>query len=225
MKKVGIFSLTLLLTMSFFSCQKNSNETWENVKTAGNYLHKGIDSLWSGDKDSKLLGLNSQNDGPQEEDYLPLEDSDLRSQFKATDTAIAQSSKTAKSGIPNYAHYKKPSNNTASIFKNIYFPPDGHVVQEKEDLQIIADIVRFLKKNRSANLIIEGHCDETMPASYNMALGTRRANQLRVLLIKQGVDSNRLFTVSYGKEKPIALGHTKNDWAKNRRVEFKLYER
>jgi peptidoglycan-associated lipoprotein len=58
-----------------------------------------------------------------------------------------------------------------------------------------------------------------------MALVTRRANHVRVLLIKQGVDFNRIYTISNGKEKPLAQGHSPDAWKRNRRCEYKIYHK
>jgi peptidoglycan-associated lipoprotein len=73
--------------------------------------------------------------------------------------------------------------------------------------------------------VIEGHTDERASASYNMALGMRRANFVRSFLVKQGADLNRIFTVSQGKERPLAQGHSPDDWKLNRRSEFKIYQK
>jgi peptidoglycan-associated lipoprotein len=89
----------------------------------------------------------------------------------------------------------------------------------------IQKIATYLKKNPSIYLNIEGHCDERASAAYNMALGLRRANHVRVLLIKQGIDFNRIYTVSHGKEKPKSLGHAEEALSQNRRAEFKIYKR
>jgi peptidoglycan-associated lipoprotein len=56
-----------------------------------------------------------------------------------------------------------------------------------------------------------------------MALGMRRANYVRSFLVKQGVNLDRIYTVSQGKEHPVALGHTPEDWKLNRRSEFLIY--
>ena len=114
---------------------------------------------------------------------------------------------------------------SASIFKMINFETDEHIVREKKDLLSVQNIANYMKKNPNAYLIIEGHCDERASAAYNMALGTRRANHVRVLLIRQGINFNRIYTVSHGKEKPLALGHAPQDWQENRRSEFKIYQR
>ncbi len=86
-------------------------------------------------------------------------------------------------------------------------------------------ISAYLKKHPNAYLLIEGHTDERASASYNLSLGMRRANHLSAVLVKNGVDLNRIYTVSRGKENPLALGHSQEDWKQNRRAEFKLYEK
>lgn len=73
--------------------------------------------------------------------------------------------------------------------------------------------------------MVEGHTDERAPAGYNVALGMRRANHIRALLVKNGIDPNRVYTVSHGKEQPIAAGHSPEDWKVNRRAEFKIFEK
>ena len=66
-------------------------------------------------------------------------------------------------------------------------------------------------------LVLEGHADERGTREYNLALGERRANAAREYLITQGIGPSRLRTISYGKERPYALGHNEEAWALNRR--------
>ncbi|HSW86611.1 MAG TPA: OmpA family protein, partial [Rhabdochlamydiaceae bacterium] len=93
------------------------------------------------------------------------------------------------------------------------------------EVELISQMASCLKQNPNIYLVIAGHCDERASASYNMALGLRRANYIRSFLVKQGADLHRIYTVSRGKEQPIALGHTQDDWKTNRRCEFKIYEK
>ena len=65
---------------------------------------------------------------------------------------------------------------------------------------------------------IEGHADERGTRDYNLALGERRANAVKNYLVSLGVDAARLTTVSYGKERPIALASNEAAWAQNRRA-------
>jgi peptidoglycan-associated lipoprotein len=113
----------------------------------------------------------------------------------------------------------------AAIFRNVYFNTDDHVLREKSYYDTLTKISDFLKKHQDTYVFIEGHCDERASESYNLALGTRRSCFVRNLLVKQGVSPDQLFTISYGKERPVDLRHTKDAWAKNRRTEFKIFNK
>ena len=67
---------------------------------------------------------------------------------------------------------------------------------------------------------LEGHGDERGSREYNIALGDRRAQSVRRVLLFQGASSDQVETVSYGEEKPMELGHDEAAWSKNRRVEL-----
>jgi len=75
----------------------------------------------------------------------------------------------------------------------------------------------WLQKYRSARISVEGHCDERGTREYNLALGERRASAVRDYLVALGIDSNRVDTISYGKERPIAVGANEEAWFQNRR--------
>jgi peptidoglycan-associated lipoprotein len=65
---------------------------------------------------------------------------------------------------------------------------------------------------------VEGHADERGTREYNIALGERRALSARNYLVSLGIDANRITTISYGKERPVALGSDESSWARNRRA-------
>lgn len=75
----------------------------------------------------------------------------------------------------------------------------------------------WLKNNPSVRVTIEGHCDERGTREYNLALGERRANSAKDYLVSLGVNPGRLKTISYGKERPVAMGSNEAAWAQNRR--------
>lgn len=77
---------------------------------------------------------------------------------------------------------------------------------------------QWLKSNPDYAVIIEGHADEQGTREYNIALGARRADSVKNFLISQGVSSNRMQTVSYGKERPIAICSDESCYAQNRRA-------
>ncbi|BDU76704.1 peptidoglycan-associated lipoprotein Pal [Mesoterricola sediminis] len=108
-----------------------------------------------------------------------------------------------------------------AALKNINFDFDKSEIREadKAKLQAIAD---FMKAYPQAKLQIEGHCDERGTVEYNLALGERRSHAAQAYLVGLGVASDRLSTISYGKEKPLVQGHDEKSWLENRRCEFKL---
>lgn len=77
---------------------------------------------------------------------------------------------------------------------------------------------QWLLTNSDYLAVIEGHADEQGTREYNLALGARRANSVRDYLVSRGVAESRLRTVSYGKERPIALCSDDSCYAKNRRA-------
>lgn len=207
----AIFMLALLA-----SCQRSSSETWEDVKTAGRCLKQGVHSLWGDYHESKEIASREDFKGPEDTNFIPLEEKDLYTEYSQTDTAIAQA-KLPDTELPAFLSSK------ASQFSSVHFETDQHIVKEKEDLITVDKIVKYLKKNPKMCLKVEGHCDKRASSAYNMALGMRRANHLRVLLIRKGIDYSRIFTVSYGKEKPVAVGNDPKTFALNRRSEFKFF--
>ena len=77
---------------------------------------------------------------------------------------------------------------------------------------------QWLLRYPSKHATIEGHCDERGTRDYNLALGERRATAAKNYMVSLGVDASRLNTVSYGKERPVALESNEEAWAQNRRA-------
>ena len=69
---------------------------------------------------------------------------------------------------------------------------------------------------------IEGHCDERGTVEYNLSLGEKRAKAAQDYLVGLGIDPTRISIISYGKERPVDMGHTEEAWGKNRRAEFRI---
>ncbi len=83
--------------------------------------------------------------------------------------------------------------------------------------------VEWLKAHPDVQVQIEGHCDERGTREYNLNLGQRRANSVKEYLVSKGIDPNRLHTISYGEERPLAMNHDEEAWRQNRRVQFLVY--
>jgi peptidoglycan-associated lipoprotein len=78
----------------------------------------------------------------------------------------------------------------------------------------------YLSGNPNTQVRLEGHADERGSREYNLALGERRAESAKGALMSLGVSGNQITTLSYGEERPVALGHNEHDWQLNRRVEI-----
>lgn len=102
----------------------------------------------------------------------------------------------------------------------IYFDFDSSEVRA-QDQELVARHAMDLVSNAGAQVRLEGHADERGSREYNIGLGERRAQAVRRLLMIQGVSASQISTVSFGEERPEAMGSSESDYAQNRRVRFK----
>jgi peptidoglycan-associated lipoprotein len=99
----------------------------------------------------------------------------------------------------------------------VYFDTDKFDIDE-EDQAVLRSQASWLARYPTKRVTIEGHCDERGTRDYNIALGDRRANAAKNFLASLGVDSARISTISYGQERPDAMGSDEASWARNRRA-------
>lgn len=207
-------------------CARNSNQTWEDMKTAGRYMGRGIDAMLGKEYESRMLTSDEEFIGPYDEEFLPLRDADLKGMMAAADGAIPQPKGVpGEKGVPSLNQFYAPPDSLHALFQPVHFETDDHIIRDRGEVQSLLKLAQYLKQHPHMYVVVEGHCDERASASYNMALGMRRSNFVRSFLVKNGVDLNRVYTISRGKERPIALGHNPEDWKQNRRGEFKIFEK
>ena len=103
--------------------------------------------------------------------------------------------------------------------RTIYFEFDSAKLTS-ESIDILETHGNFVAGNGEVSVRLEGHADERGSREYNIALGDRRAQSVRRVLLFQGASSDQVETVSYGEEKPAVSGHDEEAWGKNRRVEL-----
>ncbi|HWK36856.1 peptidoglycan-associated lipoprotein Pal [Sphingomonas sp.] len=89
---------------------------------------------------------------------------------------------------------------------------------DSEARAILDTQAQWLQRYPNVRVTVEGHCDERGTREYNLALGDRRANAAKNYLAARGIDAARISTISYGKERPAALGSDEGSWAQNRRA-------
>jgi peptidoglycan-associated lipoprotein len=116
-----------------------------------------------------------------------------------------------------------PNNSQADVTTEprvIYFDYDSFVIKP-EFQSLIATHARLIKSQSARKVAIEGHTDERGGREYNLALGQKRAEAVVGALTIMGVPQNQLEAVSFGKEKPAALGSDESAYSKNRRAEIR----
>ncbi|HEX4889630.1 MAG TPA: peptidoglycan-associated lipoprotein Pal [Alphaproteobacteria bacterium] len=103
----------------------------------------------------------------------------------------------------------------ATTSNRVFFGFDKYDLTEEARATLQAQAA-WLAKNPSVTVTVAGNCDERGTREYNLALGERRANSAKDYLVSQGVDASRITTISYGKERPIALCSDESCWSQNR---------
>jgi peptidoglycan-associated lipoprotein len=103
--------------------------------------------------------------------------------------------------------------------KSVYFEFDKSTIKP-EGQAVISAWAGFLKQYGTDKIQIQGNCDERGTREYNIALGERRAKAVADALKAEGVADSQLSLISYGKEKPVALGHDESAWSQNRRADL-----
>jgi peptidoglycan-associated lipoprotein len=103
--------------------------------------------------------------------------------------------------------------------KDIYFNLDGFEIRPDQQTTIQRDAA-FLTEHPNLTFAVEGYCDERGSIEYNLALGDKRANAVKEMLVAAGVSSANVNAISFGKEKPICQEHDESCWQQNRRSHF-----
>ncbi|MBD67002.1 MAG: peptidoglycan-associated lipoprotein [Halobacteriovoraceae bacterium] len=132
----------------------------------------------------------------------------------ASDTLVSD-----PTGDSNIELNGSSDDSTAGPIKTIYFDFNSSALTSAAKATL-SENAEYLKMNEAVTIEVEGHADERGGVQYNLALGEKRANRVKDYLVGLGVASDRITTVSYGKDRPVAYGHDEEAWSKNRRANF-----
>ncbi|MEO8004278.1 MAG: peptidoglycan-associated lipoprotein Pal [Betaproteobacteria bacterium] len=133
---------------------------------------------------------------------------------KPTDTqAVFPADSNASKSDASNQYAKKPTE------RSVYFEFDKSTIKEQYEAVLKAQAA-FLEAHKSFSAEVQGNCDERGSREYNLALGARRAEAVKQALVLLGVDGEKLKTVSFGSEKPVALGKNEDSYTQNRRVDI-----
>lgn len=121
-------------------------------------------------------------------------------------------------GAPNFAGKNLSEQDKELLSQRVFYFDYDRSELSATDRDIIDAHARYLKNYPQSRIRIEGHTDERGTREYNIALGERRGQSVAMELQSMGIPSQQIAVVSYGKEQPVALGHSEVDWAQNRRA-------
>ncbi|MFT4002311.1 MAG: peptidoglycan-associated lipoprotein Pal [Rhizobium sp.] len=135
----------------------------------------------------------------------------------------------SKKGLPNDANGLglnggagnaapgSPQDFTVNVGDRVFFVVDSSSISS-EAAQTLDRQAQWLARYPNYSITVEGHADETGTREYNLALGARRAAAAKSYLASRGVPANRMKTISYGKERPVATCDNESCWSQNRRA-------
>jgi peptidoglycan-associated lipoprotein len=225
MNKAKIFLLINFALLALTTgCQRSSGEVWEDSKTASRYMGRGVKSIAGKHGDSRQIGSRDEfGICSNEQDFVPMDGLAISEREGIPQSRLSP----GEGGVPGIDAFRDPSADPqlAGVFRNMHFDYNSDLVKGQENLMIAKEIATFMKKNPSTYIFVEGHCDERGPQSYNFALGSNRSNSVRNLLAQEGVNMDNVFTISYGKERPLIETSNEVSWSQNRRAQFKVYAR
>jgi len=211
------------------ACHRTSSEFWEDSKTCSRYMERGLRSLFGQHIDSREYAPY-ETVWEEPPSFIPLAGAEnfsppVMHELSTITPAPKDSPGDPGSPIPGIDAFISPQGALAMIFQNIHFETDRFSIQGTENVQKLRTMADYLSQHSRIYVFIEGHADERGAAAYNLSLSAKRANAIRTFLIHNGVHPDQLFTISYGKERPLAMGHDEQAWLQNRRGQFKIYEK
>jgi peptidoglycan-associated lipoprotein len=135
----------------------------------------------------------------------------------AADTAAKTATASATSAVVAVDPLDDPK--TGLTNRSLYYAFDVDVIQEA-DKPLVAAHGRYLSTRPARKVSLEGNCDERGSTEYNLALGQRRADGVKKLLVLGGAKDEQLNSISFGEEKPRCTAHDEECWAENRRTDL-----
>jgi peptidoglycan-associated lipoprotein len=99
--------------------------------------------------------------------------------------------------------------------QRVFFAFNSAEISEEANNNLLGQAL-YMKNHEDTKIQIAGNCDERGSTEYNLALGARRANAAKAVLVKDGVAASRISTISYGKERPLVKGSGEDVWKYNR---------
>lgn len=148
-------------------------------------------------------------------------EADARARREAEERARLEAEERARREAEDRARREAEAATRTTLAEMVFFDYDRAAIRE-EAKPILDAKVKILRGNPAIRLRIEGHCDERGSNEYNLALGSRRAEAIRMYLTAAGLSAQRFEIVSFGEERPLAQGSNEASWSRNRRAQFQI---
>ncbi len=175
----------------------------------------------SGAASSSIPGSGAKASGPKDAAGKDAAAREAAAKEAAAREAAAAEAAREAAARDAAAAAKDPLNDPASILANrsVYFDFDSFVIRD-EFKSVVEAHGKFLSGNPNRKVVIQGHTDERGGSEYNLALGQKRAEAVRRALSLAGAKDSQMEAVSFGKEKPKAVGSNEEAWSQNRRADI-----
>lgn len=149
----------------------------------------------------------------------PVTPADGSASNQATETASTDTPTSSSTTTTSVAVDPLNDPNSLLATRSLYYPLDGYVIQAADE-ETVQEHAKYLAAHADRKIRLEGNADERGSTEYNLALGQRRADGVKKMLILGGAKSSQIETASYGEEKPKAEGHGEAAWSLNRRADL-----
>jgi peptidoglycan-associated lipoprotein len=149
----------------------------------------------------------------------PSQDSGTNANAQNASRASAPAPAPAPAPQSSYGTASGLGLKTAPAMRSVYYDYDKAEVTA-ESRKVIEANAEYLRTHPGVKVVVEGNADERGSAEYNVALGQRRADGVSKIMSLLGIPSDRIETVSFGKEKPKVKGHDESSWSQNRRSDI-----
>jgi peptidoglycan-associated lipoprotein len=161
------------------------------------------------------LAVSACNNAAQQSTVLPAQAAPLARPANLTEPYSPSAMEALSRGL---AAVTPPG----AALKDIYYEFDS-IDLAADAQEVLKHNAEWLKANPAARVEIEGHCDDLGSSDYNLVLGAKRAETAKNFLVNEGIDADRLVTISYGKEAPACYEETEECRVKNRRARFVIF--
>lgn len=222
----SLLTLLAITSLILTGCARSTGQMWDDTLSCSRHVGRGIASLYGDSVDSKQV-RSADDFWNCDEDMLNFNYASMWDEYDSQQVAVSDLESPKSGSLPSIQSFMDPNADPllSRIFRKLHFDFNSNLVKGKENIEIVQNIADYLKKHPKAYVYVEGHCDKRGPEAYNLALGSRRSNEVKSLLVKEGVEPERVLTVSYGKEHLLAIGNDEPAHRANRRAEFKIYDK